>query len=227
MKKTSKRTSGSHKPSQRQARSRPGGDRSYERALVAFADLAKRVGIRWYVFGAHAENVHGYPRATADLDLTIELAGRSVVAFFGVLNRSGFTPRFTDNAFAAATHVIPVVHRATELPIDLVLAGPGLEQLFLDEVHIEKIARRAIPFLSIENLIVTKLLAARPKDLEDVRELLARRGKTLDHARIEEVLAELQAALDQRDLLPQYRRLRVSSGRLARSRSRDRADRPG
>lgn len=216
MKKISKRIGGSRKPSQRQARSRSSGDRSYERALVAFADLAKRLGIRWYVFGAHAVNVHGYPRATADLDLTIDLGSRSVVAFLCLLDKAGFAPRFTDDAFAAATHVIPVVHRMTELPIDLVLAGEGLEQLFLDEVHTEKIGRRTIPFLSVENLIVTKLLAARPKDLDDIRELLARRGKTLDHDRIEELLAKLQAALDQSDLLPVYRRLRASTSRPQR-----------
>jgi hypothetical protein len=47
--------------------------RAAKDALVAFADVAKRLTLRWYVFGAQAVNLHGYPRTTADLDLTIDL----------------------------------------------------------------------------------------------------------------------------------------------------------
>lgn len=207
MKKTSKRTAVSRKrspPRRPRVRNAP----AHEDALVAFADLAKRLRLRWYVFGAQAVNVHGYPRATADLDLTIDLHGGLTPAFLRALDRAGFTPRFADADFVATTRVLPVVHRTSSLPVDLVLAGPGLEQRFLDELHIEKIGRREIPFLSVENLIVTKLLAGRPKDLEDVRELLARRIGVIDHGHIETLLAQLEAALDQRDLLPLYCTLR-------------------
>ena len=160
------------------------------------------------MFGAQAVNFHGFPRATADLDLTIDLGERSVASFIKALDAAGFTARFTDDEFLAATRVIPVVHRRSKLPVDLVLAGPGLEQQFLDEVQIERLARRAIPVLSLENLTVTKLLAGRPRDLEDVRELVARKGRVLDHQKVEELLALLEEALGQSDLLPLYRRLR-------------------
>ncbi len=208
MKKTSKRTVVSRKRSPPRRGRRPHRTPAHEDALVAFADLAKRLRLRWYVFGAQAVNVHGFPRATADLDLTIDLPDGPTPSFLRALNAAGFTPRFVDPDFVAMTRVLPVVHRPSALPIDLVLAGPGLEQRFLDELHIENIGRRKIPFLSAENLMVTKLLAGRPKDLEDVRELLARRGGELDHQRVESLLSQLEAALDQRDLLPLYRKLR-------------------
>lgn len=54
--------------------------------------------------------------------------------------------------------------------------------------------------------MVTKLLAGRPKDLEDVRELV--RAGTLDHAHVERVLALLEEALGHSDLRPLYRNLR-------------------
>jgi hypothetical protein len=165
------------------------------------------------VFGAQAVNLHGFPRATADLDLTIDLAQLAPRALIRELEKAGFSARFSDDDFIAATRVIPVVHRATKLPVDLVIAGPGLEQQFLDEVQLQRVGNRRIPVLSPENLIVTKLLAARPKDLEDVRELIASRGSSLDHERIVELLALLEQALDQRDLLPLYQRLRDEAAR--------------
>jgi hypothetical protein len=176
---------------------------------VAFAKLAARAGLRWYLFGAQAVSVHGFPRATADLDLTVDLGSHTTVAaLVPILRRAGFVLRFADDAFIAATRVIPVVHRPSGIPIDLVLAGPGLEQQFLDEIVVHRVGRQSIPVLSVENLVVTKLLAGRPKDLEDVRELLAVRGDRIDHARIDDLLSQLEEALGHGDLRARYRALR-------------------
>lgn len=192
---------------------RPAKAPALEGALTAFADLAERLGLRWYVFGAQAVNLHGYPRTTADLDVTIDLGQLTPRALVAQLDKAGFSARFADDAFIRLTRVIPVVHRATKLPVDLVIAGPGLEQQFLDEVELQWIGDRRVPVLSPENLVVTKLLAARPKDLEDVRELVASRGSSLDHRRIEQLLALLEQALEQSDLVPLYRRLRDEAAR--------------
>lgn len=175
--------------------------------MVAFADLATRLQLRWYVFGAQAVNVHGFPRATADLDVTVDLGDGPTPSFLRALKAAGFVLQFSDPDFVAATRVLPVIHRASAMPVDLVMAGPGLEQLFLDDIHVETMGRRKIPFLTVENLIITKLLASRPKDLQDVRELLARHPK-LDHHRVEAMLSQLESALGQSDLVPLYRELR-------------------
>ena len=176
VKKTSKRTAGSQKRSPTRHRTkRPPARRPTKRAaapqrtkrapeehaLLAFAELATRLGLRWYVFGAQAVNLHGFPRATADLDITVELAGLRPAALVAKLADAGFSARFTDEAFIAATRVLPIVHDATHLPIDLVLAGPGLEQRFLDEVVAMPIGGKTVFVMSPENLIVTKLLAGR------------------------------------------------------------------
>ena len=153
-------------------------------------------------------NLLGFPRVTADLDLTVDLGGLDPESFVRKLVKAGFAPRFSDPEFIAATRVIPVVQTSTGLPIDLVLAGPGLEQRFLDEVELARIADRSIPILSPENLVVTKLLAARPKDLQDIRELIAIRDQTIDHDRIVALLRELEHALDRSDLVPLYATLR-------------------
>ena len=206
--KTSRRTSASPKPSRRpRVAIQPIEREPHVKALLAFADLARRARLRWYVFGAQAVNLHGFPRATADLDVTVELGTRSVANLLLLLARAGFEPRFADDAFAAAARVIPAVHRGSGLPIDVVLGGPGLEQRFLDEVVLVQLGRRRIPVLSAENLIVTKLLAGRAKDLEDVRELLAVRGEDIDRAHIEQLVDLLDRALDQADLRPLFKRL--------------------
>lgn len=210
MKKTSRRTGASRKRSPRPRASTRRALLPHEAALAAFARIAKRLGVRWYVFGAQAVNLHGFPRATADLDLTIDLGALPTGAFLAELSKAGFEPQFSDPAFVAATRVVPVVHRGSLLPIDLVLAGPGLEQTFLDEAEPHELAGCEIPVLSIEHLIVTKVLAGRSRDKDDVRELLAGRP-ALDHTKIDVLLGLVEKALDQSDLRPLYRQLRAEA----------------
>jgi predicted nucleotidyltransferase len=56
-----------------------------------------------------------------------------------------------------------------------VLAGPGLEEQFLARAVLVDIGGVRVPVMSPEDLVVTKILAGRPKDIEDVRGILAER----------------------------------------------------
>lgn len=60
-----------------------------------------------------------------------------------------------------------------------------------------------MPVISAEDLIVTKILAGRPKDLDDVRGILLERLPQLDLSTLRSTLGLLEAALSQSDLLPQ------------------------
>ena len=65
-----------------------------------------------------------------------------------------------------------------------------------------------------EALIVTKILAGRPKDLDDVRGILAAQRDALDLARVRELLRAVEAAIDQADLLPCFEeQVRIVSSR--------------
>jgi hypothetical protein len=64
-----------------------------------------------------------------------------------------------------------------------------------------------IPFISPEDLLVTKLLAGRPKDVEDARGMLAEQRGGLDLERVRALLRLLEAALGRSDLLRELERL--------------------
>jgi hypothetical protein len=69
-----------------------------------------------------------------------------------------------------------------------------------------------VPVASAEDIIVMKLLAGRPKDVEDVVAIAAAQGERLDIAYIRQTLRELEQALSQSDLVPAFEQA------LARSR---------
>ena len=94
------------------------------------ADLARGLGVlgvRWFLFGAQAAILHGSARLSADVDVTVDLGARSSRELVDALSREGFELRVADvQGFVEATRVIPLVHLATLMPLDLALAGPGL-----------------------------------------------------------------------------------------------------
>lgn len=58
-----------------------------------------------------------------------------------------------------------------------------------------------LPVISPDDLIVTRILAGRPKDIEDVRAVIRARRDEIDPTRIRSLLRLLEEALGQSDLL--------------------------
>jgi hypothetical protein len=184
------------------------------------ADLAAALvslELRWYVFGAQAALIWGRPRLTTDVDVTVQLGRVEPARLVATLEAHGFSRRLqVTDAFVNQTRVLPLMHEPSSLALDIVLAGPGLEELFLSRaVHVD-VAGVEVPFISPEDLIVTKILAGRSKDIEDVRGVLAERGDRLSVSDIEQALAMVEDALGQSDLRP------VFQAELARWRARSR-----
>lgn len=189
---------------------------------AALADLARvfaRVGVRWYVFGAQAVIAAGVPRLTADIDVTAEVPRGGAKTLVAALRRGGFGTRDVGDlaTFLAQARVVPAVHLATGLPVDVVLAGPGLEEEMLSRVELRRVGATAIPFVATPDLVALKILAGREKDLEDVRALARARvpGLALDVARRR--VAELGELLDDSTLLATFDRLVAPAPRRPRS----------
>jgi hypothetical protein len=163
-------------------------------------------GVRWYLFGAQAATVWGSPRLSADVDVTADLDRVALTDYIDTMQHHGFDVVFDDPEFVARTRVVPFVHRASRMPLDIVLAGSGLEEEFLQRAISIDVSGSLVPVISPEDLIITKILAGRPKDIEDIRGVINERRSSLDAARIRAVLRLLERALSQSDLLPSFER---------------------
>ena len=175
-------------------------------AAELLADLSKvltRWG-RWYVFGAQAVIAYGVPRLSADVDVTIELRPEEPQRFAGEMQAAGFALRVEGDDFIRRTRVMPFVHVATAMPLDIVLAGSGLEDEFLDRARVVDISGVSVPVIDPEDLIIAKVLAGRSKDIDDARSLWRLHGHELDAERVRGTLGLLEEALGQSDLMPAF-----------------------
>jgi hypothetical protein len=172
--------------------------------LHALAAALSDLDVPWYLFGAQAAIVWGSPRLSADVDVTIRIDPERVGTLIDSMRQHGFDAVFTDSEFVARARVIPFIHRGSRIPIDVVLAGPGLEEDFLRRAIQVDIRGTLIPVISPEDLIATKTLAGRAKDIEDIRAVLQVQQASIDVARIREILGLLEQALAQSNLLPVF-----------------------
>jgi hypothetical protein len=175
--------------------------------LLARVDRAtKEISARWYLFGAQAALLYGAARLTADVDVTVDLGEHMPEELATAMERAGFQLRFSDRDFIRRTRVLPASDPATGLGLDVVLAGPGIEELFFARVEHRDIDGVDVPVASADDLVAMKILAGRPKDLDDVAAILAARAEDFDERRLRETLELLEQALDRRDLLPELER---------------------
>jgi hypothetical protein len=175
--------------------------------LAALGGVFTRLGLRWYLFGAQAAILHGAARLTADVDVTVHTGEHSASALAAALEAAGFALRVPDvDRFVERTRVLPLVHTASAMPVDVVLAGPGLEEVFLSRAQARTVGQVAVPVVSPEDLVAMKILAGRPKDLEDAIAVLRAQANHIVVERVRTTLALLERALDRKDLIPELER---------------------
>src|SRR5262245_29086513 len=120
--------------------------------LADLATALDEAGVAWYLFGAQAAILHGAARLTADVDVTVRWPEKQAnETLVEQLEHHRFRRRIADVAFTERTRVIPLLHEPTGLPLDVVLAGPGLEDQFFDRVQRREVEGVAIRLVSPED----------------------------------------------------------------------------
>jgi hypothetical protein len=172
---------------------------------VALTEL----GVGWYVFGAQGVLHWGRPRFTEDVDVTVQLGSVDTSRLVATLQRHGFNLRDEGTAaFIAQTRVAPFVFARSGWALDVVLGGPGLEETFLGRsVSVDVVPGVSVQIISAEDLIVTKILAGRAKDLDDVDGVIRAQADALDVEAIRHTLTMLEEALGVSDLVPMFERV--------------------
>lgn len=174
-------------------------------AVAEVLDVLRRVldghGLRWFVFGAQAVAVRGAPRATQDIDVTVQVERARLRSLVEALESEGLRHRYPERAgeLVARGAVVPFIH-PSGMEVDLVLAGSGLEALALGRASRVAIDGVRVPVADATDLAVMKVLAGRGKDLDDLCSLLESGDVNLEEAR--DLLDQLEEALGQSDLLP-------------------------
>lgn len=165
-------------------------------ALADLMRLLDTVGHPGIVIGGIAVIAHGFARTTGDIDASVLATPDDIESILRCAKRVGFAPRVTHAAdFARENLVLLLRHQATGVPLDLSLGLQAFELEAAESAVERSFAGVRVRVPNLTSLLIYKLVAARPKDMEDARALLAT-GERFDAAHVERTLAEFDELLE-------------------------------
>ena len=176
--------------------------------LADLDDWLRAQGVSYAVIGGIATTVRGEPRFTADVDVVVGIDLDRALQLLDSLISSPFRPLFTDVAdVVKKAFILPIRHISSGIRVDMAIGMTGFERQLIARATEATIGGRSIPVATAEDLILLKVLAGRPRDVDDVSRIVLRQGPSLNWNYIMETGEQLQQAVDV-DLVPQLRRFR-------------------
>jgi hypothetical protein len=139
-------------------------------ALSALSEILEPLSIRWVLIGALAANRYrAAPRLTMDVDVLLADTGPGLPQLEQHLRNQGWEVQRAD----AAGELLRLTH--PELGIaDILIAGTDYQQRAIERARREPIDdAHTAPVLTIEDVIIHKLIAGRLQDLADIEAILA------------------------------------------------------
>lgn len=137
--------------------------------------------IPFMLIGGQAVLLHGEPRLTQDIDITLGVPPDRVLDIVSVADSADLDPLPEDpQAFAGETFVLPCEETATGLRVDFIFSTTPYETLAIGRAVRVVIEGADVPFAAADDLILHKLFAGRPRDLEDAAGVVRRKGSEID-----------------------------------------------
>lgn len=149
-----------------------------QQALIELSEDLKDLGVRWALVGGLALAAHVEARTTRDLDVAVSVTGDREAELLVMELRSRSYHEHTlieqEKTGRLATVRFAAPGEGPEgLVVDLLFASSGIEPEIVAEAEsLEVLPGLFLPVARVDHLLAMKLLAARPRDLEDARLLV-------------------------------------------------------
>jgi hypothetical protein len=181
----------------------------FEALLKLLARELDWAQIPYMIIGGQAVQLYGEPRMTRDIDLTLGLSSEGLDRVLKVCGACGLKPLPAVPAeFVRETMVLPALEERTGIRVDFIFSFTDYERQAIGRSRQVELGGVSVRFASVEDVVIHKLVAGRPRDLEDARSIVVK-NPGLDRVYVEEWLGGFDRALD-RDITSSFRRFLAS-----------------
>jgi hypothetical protein len=157
------------------------------------------------VIGGQAVLLYGEPRLTKDIDITLGVNTDQLDALIEIVRGVSLRPLPKDiPSFVKKTMVLPTLDENSGIRIDFIFSFTPYERQAIARAREVILSGKRIRFAALEDLIIHKIFAGRPRDLEDIR-ILALKNPAFDRAYVEKWLKQFDKAVPKKQLLKTFR----------------------
>lgn len=136
-----------------------------------FLQLLNEHDVKYLLIGGYAVGYHGYPRATIDMDIWIEIHPKNANKIVHVLKEFGFgTSDLKPELFLAKDQIIRMGNPPYRLEILTTISGVEFEACFQNRI-IHELDDIQVNLIALDDLRKNKLASGRHKDLNDLENL--------------------------------------------------------
>ncbi|MDD5224360.1 MAG: nucleotidyltransferase [bacterium] len=123
--------------------------------------------VRFVIIGATAFPVHGFSRATLDVDIFIEPAKENAARTLKALKAFGYDVSDLTSGELLSKKIL-IRQYLLETDVHPFVSGVSFSEIWKNKIE-GQIGSTTVYFAGLEDLIKMKKSAARPKDLEDLK----------------------------------------------------------
>ena len=136
-----------------------------------FLKLLNSHKVEYLLIGGYAVGYHGYPRATADMDIWIGISEKNAQKLVFVLKEFGFDlPEIKEELFLQENKVLRMGNAPIRIELLTTISGVDFKTCYKDRVE-DIIDGINIKFINLKNLKENKKASGRHKDLDDLDKL--------------------------------------------------------
>lgn len=184
-----------------------------EKLLERIAKTLDSHAIPYMIIGGQAVLIYGEPRLTRDIDITLGVGLESLDKIKLLIKNLElkFLPENIDD-FVNKTFVLPALDEESGFRIDFIFSFSPYEKQAMQRVKIVNIGRAVVKFASLEDLVIHKIIAGRPRDIEDVKNVLLK-NPDFDKKYVIKWLKQFEQPLD-KDLIKELNKILEEIGKI-------------
>lgn len=184
----------------------------FEELISRIGACLKKHNLPYMIIGGQAVLLYGEPRLTRDIDITLGINIDRFNDILMVTKELSLKPIPKEpEQFVKQTFVLPTIDEANEIRVDFIFSFTPYEMQALQRTRKIIIMNQEVAFASPEDLIIHKIFAGRPRDMEDVKSVMIK-NREIDIQYIRKQLKEFDALPEKKDFLKMFDDVLKDSG---------------
>jgi hypothetical protein len=168
----------------------------FEILLLKIGAALNKLKLDYMIIGSQAAFLPGEPGLTKDIDVILAADTDQLSIVLNLLKKLNLKVLVDESdVFTKKTKVLPVAENSSGIRIDFIFSSSEYEKTAISRAVTVKYGKTAIKLASIEDLIIHKIIAGEPKDIENVKSILFRNSE-FDKKYIKKWLGEFDKTFD-------------------------------
>jgi hypothetical protein len=179
----------------------------FEKILSKIGTTLPKHNLPYMIIGGQAVLIYGEPRITRDIDITLGVNIDQLKKLLVAVKDLALKPIPQDvDSFVTQTMVLPTIDESTGIRVDFIFSCTPYENQAIKRSRKILLRNREVNFASPEDVIIHKIFAGRPRDLEDVRSIVLK-NQDIDIRYISSWLKKFESSSDKKNLMNTFNKL--------------------